>query len=125
MCQYERNLDEVNVFEVWEAKQGEQIESMMPHINFFSQSFIEGEWQHFFYLDKAIHCMNLLGGSPITLNDQWTVYLVYKAPSAQNRVFVGFLTLFLFTQPLRFSCPNSLRICQIVVLPPFQRQGPP
>ncbi|GAB5035015.1 histone acetyltransferase [Nannochloropsis oceanica] len=43
-----------------------------------------------------------------------------KIPPATAPFLVGYLTLFAFTNPLK---GKALRLCQALILPPFQRQG--
>ena len=64
--------------------------------------------------------------SPVELEDeQWTVYGLYERLTAQTTVysFAGFATTYSFINPARQARPLSIRLAQLVVLPPFQRAG--
>jgi hypothetical protein len=52
---------------------------------------------------------------------EWEVlYLFRQEGGTAAQCFVGYLTIFIFNNPLK---GQGLRICQILILPPFQRQG--
>lgn len=56
----------------------------------------------------------------------WTIYTLYCNGGGGGdgaRCIAGFVTAHLFTQPFREERPTSLKICQVLVLPPFQRRG--
>ncbi len=49
-----------------------------------------------------------------------------RADGAEETVtyeLAGFMTLFLFSNPVRVHNPLSLRVCQALILPPYQRCG--
>ena len=65
----------------------------------------------------------------------WTVYCAYSAgprsgcggatgsAAAPSYCLAGYVTAHLFTQPFRAERPTSVKVCQVLVLPPFQRRG--
>ena len=62
------------------------------------------------------------GASNIDSEDsRWELLTVWQTSPCTK--FVGYMTLFTFTNPTRVKCPNSIRICQAIVLPTFQRKG--
>jgi histone acetyltransferase 1 len=76
----------------------------------------------FFYIDAA---------STADFTDtRWRLLHLYQrgvrdveGKIISNPLFAGFITLFEFHNPLRFDRPVSSRICQLLVLPPYQRKG--
>ena len=87
----------------------------------------------YFYVVCVCEQFNIyfIGASTADFSDtRWRVLHLWERKdsiSGDKKVtcynFVGFMTLFLFTNPLRVLRPTSLRICQALVLPPYQRQG--
>eukprot|EP00941_MAST-03F_sp_MAST-3F-sp1_P002174 g2174.t1 len=73
------------------------------------------------------------GASNIDLNDdRWEVVTCYRlvssaSTSSSNQEYtyqpVAYCTLFTTTNPLRRDCPKSMKICQMLVMPTFQKQG--
>jgi ribosomal protein S18 acetylase RimI-like enzyme len=54
-------------------------------------------------------------------DDKWEVlFLIKKDPLTNNRTFIGYATLYTFHNPFRGS---KLRICQVLILPPFHSKG--
>jgi GNAT superfamily N-acetyltransferase len=67
----------------------------------------------------------------------WTVYSAYCAGpgggggsggaggggAVPSYCLAGYVTAHLFTQPFRPERPTSLKVCQVLVLPPYQRRG--
>ena len=59
-------------------------------------------------------------------DDRWSVFGVFTVASASSCApvsFVGYATTYTFTNPTRSTRPDALRLCQLVILPRFQRQG--
>ncbi len=64
-----------------------------------------------------------LGADDIDVHDtRWAVYVTYE--KRRNDFYpIGFITLFTFHTPMKGPGKKSTRICQALVLPPYQRQG--
>ena len=52
---------------------------------------------------------------------RWLVLTLYASVD-QHPCLAGFCLLYVFSNPFQ-SPPHSLRLCQILILPPFQKQG--
>ena len=68
------------------------------------------------------------GASAIDVEDpRWVVITVYRKllapPKAASYELAGYITLHIFTQPFRAVQPQSVRICQALVLPHMQHRG--
>lgn len=69
------------------------------------------------------------GADHVDLTDpRWEVVALcaHSGPPGARRVFAGYVTVFTFHNPLRkvdADRPTSLRVCQMLLLPPFQRRG--
>ena len=70
------------------------------------------------------------GASHTDVEDtRWQIYTVYekwraaRADSQAQYAVAGFMTVFSFSTPFRGDGGKVLRICQALVLPPFQKQG--
>lgn len=63
-------------------------------------------------------------GSAVDVHDPaWTVYGTYeKGASTGGYSFVGYMTVYRFTNPLR-ARPDTLRLAQLLLLPSHQRAG--
>ncbi|ETV97841.1 hypothetical protein H310_09180 [Aphanomyces invadans] len=63
------------------------------------------------------------GADDIDVRDgRWSVYVLFDL----SRGFLhpaGYITVFAFNAPVKQIMMQSLRICQVLVLPPYQRQG--
>jgi histone acetyltransferase 1 len=54
----------------------------------------------------------------------WKVLYVWKKHGTRQYSLAGYMTLFHFQSPFRKPTPGTIvRICQVLVLPPYQRQG--
>ena len=62
------------------------------------------------------------GASNIDSEDsRWELLTIWqKSPCTK---LVGYMTLYTFTNPTRLQSPDSIRICQVIILPTFQRRG--
>lgn len=56
------------------------------------------------------------------VDDKWEVYYIYEV-SGTHRYLAGFTTIYRFPIPIAGRVQDRIRVSQVVVLPPFQRQG--
>ena len=65
------------------------------------------------------------GASEIVVTDdsphRWLMLTIFTTVQ-DHPAFVGYCLLYVFSNPFQFP-PQSLRLCQILILPPFQKQG--
>ena len=66
--------------------------------------------------------------SPVDTSDEaWTVYGLYEKKSADadcsGLKLAGYATVYAFTTPFRKPRPCSVRLAQLLLLPPYQRSG--
>lgn len=60
----------------------------------------------------------------VDVNDsRWEVYGVFKCGEDGRLSIAAYMTAFVFTNPTRRTRAESIRLCQILVMPPHQRMG--
>ena len=79
------------------------------------------------YFDRLqrFSLMFIDGAELVSLTDhRWSVLVVFQANSMGIETsVVGYTTLFSFWNPTRATQPRTVRVCQALVLPPFQQRG--
>ncbi|OQR91690.1 histone acetyltransferase [Thraustotheca clavata] len=92
---------------------------------FFSE--LDKDAQSKSFLDKMqkLSLWFIEGADDIDVNDsRWSLYTIWHKVNDVLFYPVGFITMFTFNLPLpQGNMTKSKRICQVVVLPPYQRQG--
>ncbi len=90
------------------------------------------EARAYFKRAEALAAWFIDGATPVDLTDpRWEAVMLYNVTAgepaaAARRVCAGYVTVFTFHNPLRATereRPTSLRVCQMLLLPPFQRRG--
>lgn len=124
MCTYNGNDDESTKYVIKRMSLGgkdDEANAFHASLETFASFFIDG-------------ASNIDAGDP-----RWEVLVVWEQhrrlqgredqdtstddDDVESVALVGYLTLFTFTNPTRRVSPSSLRVCQALVFPPFQRQG--
>lgn len=108
---------------LWERKENEILSYQIRAYSVSSKSKREVNVAKFIISrGQAMATWFIENSSPVDINDpRWNVYAVFLMNSGKPLILAGFLTLFEFTNPIKKR--KLLRICQVVVLPPFQKIG--
>ena len=79
------------------------------------------------YFDRLqrFSLMFIDGAELVDLTDhRWSALVAFQTNSTGEEIsVVGFTTLFSFWNPTRITQPRTVRVCQALVLPPFQKRG--
>jgi histone acetyltransferase 1 len=51
---------------------------------------------------------------------RWSIYTAYQK---KNKALIGYMTCFTFENPFRTNRSKALRVCQLLIMPHYQRQG--
>ncbi|KAF0697689.1 Aste57867_11660 [Aphanomyces stellatus] len=77
------------------------------------------------YLEKMqkLSLYFIEGADDVDVEDsRWSLYVIYETTHGDHRP-VGYITVFTFHTPFTIHVGHNMRICQVLVLPPYQRQG--